>query len=329
MLWVQQGTTEIGGGSKTEKDDERKAREDVLTSVTGDEVELLTGGRRMVRVLDKTQAELDLLVTSTGKAKSIGPYAAAQKKLESLREKEDALSSQIQELRTDLDSRRSKLRRLKELTDPETTEQRKSDLSQVKKKLEQAEAHAELLATAESQEALALGKQSLAKQRHDEFTAKIENLSKLTNNLTKVGDHYGEAKTKLEKAQTVDDISRKALETSEEKIDSATRQLKTANLAKASIEAASKLEEARSRLKKAENLRHDVEALQAECEALSIADTDIDTLDQLDQRISSMSNSRLADFSITFCNISRGTTLPLAKITASIRFCLNNQIKQV
>jgi len=291
LLWVQQGTTEIGGGSKTEKDDERKAREDVLTSVTGDEVELLTGGRRMVRVLGKTQTELDLLVTSTGKAKSGGLYAEAQKKLESLRETEDALSSQIQELRTDLDSRRSKLRRLKELTDPETTEQRKSDLSQAKKKLEQAETHADLLATAESQEALALGKQSLAKQRHEEFTAKIANLSKLAEKLATDGNHYGEAKTKLEKAQAADDTSRKALEASEEKIDSATRQLKTAILAKASIEAASKLEEARSRLKKAENLRHDVEALQAECEALSITDTDIDILDQLDQRITILENT--------------------------------------
>jgi len=290
-LWVQQGSTEIGGGSKTEKDDERRTREDALTSVTGDEVALLTGGRRMVRVLGKTQAELDLLVTSTGKAKSTGPYAEVQRKLISFREKEDALSSQIQELRTDLDSRRSKSLRLKELTNPEIIEQRKSDLSRAKEKLEQAETHAELLATAESLGALALEKQALAKQRHDEFFGNIENLSKLTEKLATDNGHYDHAKTKVKKAQTVDDASRKAQEVCDKHIDCTTQKLKAANLAKASIEAASKLEEARLRLKKAENTRQEVEALQAESEALSIADTDIDFLDQLDQRIIVLENT--------------------------------------
>lgn len=285
LLWVQQGATEIGGGSKTERNDERRAREDVLTSVTGDEVEFLTGGRRMVRVLEKTLAELDRLVTSTGKPKSTGPYAEALKELDGLREKESELASQIEALRADLDNRRSKSARLKELTDPEIIEKRKSDIRQAREKLDQAEAHAERLATAEMQQSLALGKQALAKQHYDEFLAKAKSLSDLTEKLTVNDQQHIVAKDKLAKAQTTDETSRHALEGCDKQINEATQKLKAANIARASVEAALKQKEARARLVKAEKVRQETETLQAECEVLSVTDTDIDLLDQMEQKI--------------------------------------------
>jgi len=124
LLWVQQGATEIGGGSNKEKDEERRVREDVLTSVTGDEVEFLTGGRRMLRVLDRTTAKLEELVTNTGKPKTGGPYAEALAELEGLQREETELALRISELRSALDTRRTKLRRLKDLNDPDAVQLR-------------------------------------------------------------------------------------------------------------------------------------------------------------------------------------------------------------
>lgn len=295
LLWVQQGTTEIGGGSKTEKDDDRKAREDVLTSVTGDEIELLTGGRRMVRVLNKTQTELDILVTSTGKAKAAGPYDKALKKLKTLSEKKTVLAVQIQELQTDLDSRRSKSRKLTELTDPIISEQRRSDFNQAKENLVQAEAHTSLLTTMQSQEALAFGKLKLAKQRHEEHHSKVQNLSLMVDKLVLENSAYEDATLKLQDAEVLDETSRKSLDNYDQKIDGAEQKLKTAIAAIASIDAVSKLEEANLRLKKAEAARQEVEVLQAEYETLIIRDADIDLLDELGQKITALENNILME----------------------------------
>lgn len=285
LLWVQQGVTEIGGGSRTEKDDERKVREDVLASVTGDEIELLTGGRRMVRVLDRTQSELDRLVTSTGKPKASGPYADVLKELHGHQEEENKLANQIEELQADLDSRRIKLARLADVADPATIEQRKADLNQAKLNLQQAEDHAERLLTAKKQQNLALGKHALAKERHDDFLTKMQTLSELTKKLVTDGKQKAEAKEILLKALTSDQSLRETLESRGKTIDDITQKLKDAIIAKASLEASTKLEEVQTRLVKAEKARQEMEMLQAECEALSIDDAEIESLDQLVKRI--------------------------------------------
>lgn len=285
LLWVQQGVTEIGGGSRTEKDDERKVREDVLASVTGDEIELLTGGRRMVRVLDRTQSELDRLVTSTGKPKASGPYADVLKELHEHQEEENKLASQIEELQVDLNSRRIKSARLAEVGDPATIEQRKMDLNQAKLNLQRAEDHAERLLTAKKQQNFALRKQVLAKERYDDFLTKMQTLSDLTKKLVIDGKQQADAKEILLKALTADQSLRETLEIRGKAIDDVTQKLKNANTAKASLEASAKLQEVRARLVKAEKARQEKETLQAECEALSIDDAEIEYLDQLVKRI--------------------------------------------
>jgi|GEM_PF-250203 len=291
LLWVQQGATEIGGGSKTEKDDERKVREDLLASVTGDEVELLTGGRRMVRVLDRTQSALDRLVTSTGKPKTPGPYSDALKQLNELREEEDRLAKQIEALRADLDNRRAKSARLAEISDPSAIEQQQSEINQAKQHLQSAEDHAERLKTAEKQQNFALEKQTLAKQRHEALLTQMANLSRLTEQSITDNQQLAQAKEKLAQAQTADNGAREALERDHKTIDEISRKLERANLARASREAKAKLEEVMARLARAENARQEMETLQAECDALSVDEADIEHLDQLAKRIAVLESS--------------------------------------
>jgi DNA repair exonuclease SbcCD ATPase subunit len=281
LLWVQQGATDIGGGSKTEKDDERKVRENLLASVTGDQVELLTGGRRMVRVLDRTVSELDKLVTSRGAAKTSGPYFEAKKQLALLEDKENGLAIQIEALRSDLDNRRIKSKRLIEITDPKMIEQRALELNQTKLKLQEATDHAEQLAFAENKNSLALKKQSLAKQGHDAFLLKTQNLSKLTQKLNTDRNNLTEIKEKLDLAQTADQTSRDALEACNIAVEKMTQKWTKANLAQASLDATNKLEDMRNRLSKTEKIYQEIIALETECKALSIDDHDINILDRL------------------------------------------------
>lgn len=117
LLWVRQGVTEVGAGTTKEREDERKAREGALTSVAG-EVEALTGGRRMVQVVARCEADLAKLVTTTGKPKTGGPYQLAIAQCEALLTEEGKLKAQLEALREALDERRKKQARLKEVSDP-------------------------------------------------------------------------------------------------------------------------------------------------------------------------------------------------------------------
>ena len=83
LLWVRQGNTGLEKRARTDEENEKNARESVLSSVQG-EVEALTGGRRMVEVLAAAHEELGRLVTATGRPKAGGPLAEAQKRLEGL-----------------------------------------------------------------------------------------------------------------------------------------------------------------------------------------------------------------------------------------------------
>lgn len=107
LLWVQQGTTEIGKGSTKDQDSDRRVREDLLTSVTGGEVELLTGGRRMQRVLNRTVDSLEKLVTGTGRSKAGSTYYEVADELEQLKSRETELFSQIADLGSALEDRRA------------------------------------------------------------------------------------------------------------------------------------------------------------------------------------------------------------------------------
>ncbi len=281
LLWVQQGATDIGGGSKTEKDDERKVRENLLASVTGDQVELLTGGRRMVRVLDRTVSELDKLVTSRGGAKTSGPYFEAKKQLALLEEKENGLAIQIEALRTDLDNRRSKSKRLADITDPKMIEQRALELNQAKIKLDEATDHAKQLVMAESQNSFALKKQSVAKDSYDAFLLKTQNLSKLVEKRNNDRISLAEIKDKLNLAQIADQTARDGLDTCNKTVEKITQKWAKANIAQASLDATHKLEDISTRLSKAEKTYQEITVLETECKALLIDDNDINTLDRL------------------------------------------------
>ncbi|MGO4175528.1 AAA family ATPase [Bosea sp. TAF32] len=154
LLWVRQGTTGIEKRAKSDDETERRARETVLTSVQG-EVEALTGGRRMSHALAACEAELTRLVTTTGKAKTGGPYAVALEEQQRLRELEARLGGEVVELRAALDHRRSVRGRLAEIDTPEQERDRHAALADGEAILALAKAHRSELDAARSGEALA------------------------------------------------------------------------------------------------------------------------------------------------------------------------------
>lgn len=288
LLWVQQGATEIGGGSNKEKDEERRVREDVLTSVTDDEVEFLTGGRRMSRVLERTKAELERLVTGTGKPKAGGPYAEAMAEHAELTAKEADLDSQIIELRSALDARRKKLNRLKDLNDPEAARERLQQKRDAAERLDAAKEQSGKLAMAEAEEKLAAEKCQTANRALESHQTKLEKLDKLTAQLIDGAAQFQQAELKRDEALSANDASQKTLETCEKRLADARGLLVTAQRAKDAKRAAEQFSEFKTQLEKAEALRGEIEILAAECSMLSVDDKIINQLDALERRIETL-----------------------------------------
>lgn len=295
LLWVQQGATEIGGGSNKEKDEERRVREDVLTSVTGDEVEFLTGGRRMLRVLDRTNAKLEALVTSTGKPKTGGPYAKTLSELEALREKEAELASQISELRTALDTRRKKLVRLKDLNDPDAVKSRLQQESVETERLDAAKEQSGKLATAEAQEKLAIEKCQAAKSQFENYQSKLERLSKLVEQTVDGETQHKDVQLKRDETISANETSQTALQTCEERLTTARVLLDAVKRAKEAERAAEQSTELKTQLEKAEKLRGQIEKLTAESDVLSVDDDVVDRLETLERRIETLNAMILAE----------------------------------
>ena len=76
LIWVRQGLTALTDGSNKEKAAALEARRDLMSSVS-EEVEAMTGGRRMDAALKRCQEELGLYATGTGRPKVGGPWKAA------------------------------------------------------------------------------------------------------------------------------------------------------------------------------------------------------------------------------------------------------------
>jgi hypothetical protein len=143
LLWVRQGQSTL-----SHRDDGAiEARRDLLSSVVG-EVDAITGGRRMDTALRRCREELSRYLTPTGRARSDGPLAAAQKEAELLTDRRIAVAEKVESLGQALARRRVVRRLLAELRDPVSVQARHQRLNEAAAAHSRAERHAETLKAA-------------------------------------------------------------------------------------------------------------------------------------------------------------------------------------
>ncbi|MBU2957720.1 AAA family ATPase [Paracoccus sp. 1_MG-2023] len=140
LIWVRQGMTSLTDGSNKEKAAALDARRDLLSSV-GEEVEAMTGGRRMDAALQRCRDELGVLATATGRPKMGGPWKAAQDQVAALTAERDDLQRLTQELHAALDARRKARRTSAELTDADEVALRNRRLETARAEHATAERH--------------------------------------------------------------------------------------------------------------------------------------------------------------------------------------------
>lgn len=277
----------MGSGTNKEKDEEKKAREDVLTSVAG-EVEALTGGRRMTRVFARCAEDLEKLVTSTGRPKAGGPFATAIADAERLHAEEQALADQVATLREALDSRRQKRTRLKELSDPDVVSAREEDRKKTADALETAKAHADKLSAAEANEALATDRHKTATsvlEYDDEQMKKAARLSLAVSEHNKLRIEKKEAQ---DTAARNDDATSTSLRAAEASVEVARTELTRAQNSRRAVEATERLTDLKERLTKAEAARGKVEDNKAAQKARALPEEAITKLEVLEQEIGAL-----------------------------------------
>lgn len=142
LVWVRQGMTALSQGSTKELKAAFDARRDLMSSVS-EEVEAMTGGRRMDAALKRCQDELGQYATGTGRVKAGGPWKAAQDRVEALAVQRDELARLTADLHGDLRDRNRNRRSLSELTDPEATDNRRTRLDEAQRAHAAAQKHAE------------------------------------------------------------------------------------------------------------------------------------------------------------------------------------------
>ncbi|MBO0346238.1 AAA family ATPase [Roseibium sp. CAU 1637] len=143
LLWVRQGTTGLDNdpkaGAKAEAEG-IEARRDIMSSIRG-QIDAVTGGRRMDKIVQHCKQELDLISTKQDKPKAGSQWKAAEDHAESLRDLQQVLTTTVATLRRHLDDKKRASRRLRELNDPELRQERADAVTQTEAKRSEAREH--------------------------------------------------------------------------------------------------------------------------------------------------------------------------------------------
>ena len=140
LLWVRQGMSHVDPTGRDKDADNLAARRDLMSSVQG-QIDTVTGGRRMDRIVGRARAELDTLATKTLRPKANGPWKEAEDTAEALELSRDQLQQQVRKLSAALSQKRSAKARLSALNDPELAQTRADKIKAAAEALRTAQGH--------------------------------------------------------------------------------------------------------------------------------------------------------------------------------------------
>jgi len=202
LLWVRQGVTALEPETSTARERENLlgARQNLLSSVAG-EIDMITGGRRMDRVIDAATQALARLATAGGQAKANGPWKEAELEAQAHAARHAELAAACSELSGALSQRRDILLRLSALDAPGVQEALTRDMETAQAAFDAAQAHADRLAQAEGQVWLCHLEQSAAQTRLDTAITSAQNFEAAQRALKSAQDALTETEGHLRGAE--------------------------------------------------------------------------------------------------------------------------------
>ncbi len=173
LLWVRQGLLGLEPDSAKEKSQLMETRRDLLSSVAG-EIDAMTGGRRMDRVMRSVAERLDQITTKTGRKS--GTWKAASDEAEVLAAQLSAVSAQVDTLQQALHNRKQAEAALKRLDNADAKARREGAFSAAKAAMEEARAHVGAVKAAQQKRDLVVLKAKSAQQNLDAFLVALSTL---------------------------------------------------------------------------------------------------------------------------------------------------------
>ncbi|MGE4430824.1 MAG: DNA-binding protein [Sphingobium sp.] len=284
LLWVRQGVTGIEQRSRAIEDSDRLARTSLLESVQG-EVEAMTGGRRMAEIMAVTIEERDALVTTTGRPKASGRYAAVIAERDRLATDERRLADEVLALRAELDQRSLAQKRLAELENVDERNARRQAIVEAEAAFDTARMQADKLKTAEAELGLARERWDTAKREHQQFGAALAAANEVAEESRDVLRRRDEAvELRHAASETIAQATSEADQAEAEEI--ALRSLlDTLAAAARATESAERRSEVEEQLRRAEAVRTTIEGCEARLAQLRLPSAAIDELAELDVEI--------------------------------------------
>lgn len=173
LLWVRQGLVGLEPDNAREKTQLTETRRDLLSSVAG-EIDAMTGGRRMDRVMRRVGEALGEITTRTGRKS--GAWKAASDACDALEGELRDVSAQVDTLDTALGGRRQAETALKRLDNPDAKARRDAAHTAARAAMDAARAHVSAVAAARQDRDLAALKSASAQSELDGFLAAIDGL---------------------------------------------------------------------------------------------------------------------------------------------------------
>ncbi|WP_299029327.1 AAA family ATPase [uncultured Sulfitobacter sp.] len=290
LLWVRQGTTALepsgtAAADKTEKERLLGARRNLLSSVAG-EIDMVTGGRRMDRVIEAAAAALGRLATATGQPKANGPWKEAELEAQDLSARHDELSRLCTDLSRALAERREVMQRLAALEAPGAENALSEAVQRAQQVYDAAAAHADRLAQAEGQAALRRLELTSAEQKLDALIAAAASFDAAQSGLAAAKAVHEQAIQDVQSAQQNTQSAQTALET-------ATRALGVLQSAREAVQnaalrqsATDKYTRAQSALAQVEEKRTALERAQAALATLPVTQAALDKIESAEAAVS-------------------------------------------
>ena len=145
LLWVRQGVLGLEAETPKDKTQQADTRRDLLTSIAG-EIDAMTGGKRMDRVMQRLGQDLAAIATKTGK--KTGAWKAAADEVVALAAELASVTAQVETLESALAERKDAEAALAKLDDPEGKARRAAALIAARTAMDTARAHEGLVTAA-------------------------------------------------------------------------------------------------------------------------------------------------------------------------------------
>lgn len=264
LLWVRQGQLGLEADSAKEKSQLMETRRDLLSSVAG-EIDTMTGGRRMDRVMRGVAENLAAIATKTGR--KTGPWKAASDAAMQLEAELAQVTGQVQTFDTALRDRKQVEAALKRLNNPDAEARRDNALAAATAAMEGARAHIGVVKAAEQERDLAKLKAKSAQADLDRFLKAIDTLRDAQKQAADSDHAMTEAKTEAQRLNDVLNDARTRHTAAIDAVGGARKQLELARRQIAARKAKAEAADVAAQIAKAEAAIVDRDAARAATKA--------------------------------------------------------------